>query len=248
MDHIKESLAENRALCCTAARKSPTKNKPPSHRTLNLIKKLFIVLPQHSSAGRATRTTQDDARPHGRGILSVNLSYNELTGDPSQESKIQEMTKRKYTPKNLLPALRTFVEARNACLKHDFTDNGGAIHSIERIVDILGLALKYPHLSHRNKLKEDKSAEISREAREALKKGDKVQIEHVVPQRAFAREVCKKIDQGETDEQIISYIKNEYRLVLLSVNERARLDKSNRSKISKSRLEENGIEIYDNSK
>ena len=180
--------------------------------------------------------------------MSVNWSYNEVITNCSLGSKAQEMTKRKYTPKNLLPALRTFAKARNACLKQDFTDNGGAIHSIERIVDILGLALKYPHLSHRNNLKEDKSAEISIEARKALKTGDKVQIEHVLPQRAFAREVCKKIDDGKTDEQIISYIKSEYRLVLLSVGERARLDKSNRSKISKTRLEENGIEIYDNSK
>jgi hypothetical protein len=40
---------------------------------------------------------------------------------------------RKYNTENLLPALRLFIEARNKSLEGGFTDNGGAIHSVERL-------------------------------------------------------------------------------------------------------------------
>ena len=43
----------------------------------------------------------------------------------------------KYRAENLIPALRLFIEARNKAIEMGFTDNGGAIHSVERIVDIL---------------------------------------------------------------------------------------------------------------
>jgi hypothetical protein len=36
-----------------------------------------------------------------------------------------------------------------------FTDNGEAIHSAERIMNILALALNYPELTHLNNLKNE---------------------------------------------------------------------------------------------
>lgn len=60
---------------------------------------------------------------------------------------------RKYTEENLLPALKLFIRARNEALTLGFTDNGGAIHSVERILDILSQRIKYPNLSHTNQLK-----------------------------------------------------------------------------------------------
>ena len=59
----------------------------------------------------------------------------------------------KYTADNLVPALRLFVEARNRAISAGFTDNGGAIHSVERILDILSFRVRYPHLRHINSLK-----------------------------------------------------------------------------------------------
>src|SRR5690554_2514428 len=75
-------------------------------------------------------------------------------------SKAKYMAK-KYHSKNLMPALRLFVEARNKAVESGFTDNGGAIHSVERILDILSMHICYPHLSHINSLKSDPAAEIS---------------------------------------------------------------------------------------
>ena len=53
----------------------------------------------------------------------------------------------KYNVENLLAALRLFIKARNKAIKSGFTDNGGAIHSVERILDILAPAHPLPSLA-----------------------------------------------------------------------------------------------------
>ena len=147
----------------------------------------------------------------------------------------------KYNEKNLIPALRLFVEARNKALESGFTDNGGAIHSVERIVDILSLSLCYPHLSHINNLKKSSSAEISLEAQKARQRGDPILIEHVMPQRAYAREIIKVIEAGGSDDDLIAFIKKNYRLVLLTKEETTIINKLNRSKITDDRIADAGI-------
>jgi hypothetical protein len=152
----------------------------------------------------------------------------------------------KYNEKNLIPALRLFAEARNKALESGFTDNGGAIHSVERIVDILSLSLCYPHLSHINNLKNDPTAEISLEAQKARQRGEPIKIEHVMPQRAYAREIIKVIEAGDSDDDLVAFIKNNYRLVLLTKEETAMINRLNRSKITDDRIADAGIVLYKN--
>lgn len=47
------------------------------------------------------------------------------------------VSRSKYNENNLIPVLRKAAKFRNDLLKAGFTDNGGAIHSAERILDIL---------------------------------------------------------------------------------------------------------------
>ena len=143
---------------------------------------------------------------------------------------------RKYRADNLMPVLRIFVKARNAAVAVGFTDNGGAIHSVERILDILGQRVCYPHLGHLNSLKTDHRAEISVAAHEARLRGEPVNIEHVQPQRAFAVAVIEMVTSDATDESVLRFIKDNYRLVLLSKTETAALNRANRSRISPDRL------------
>jgi len=60
---------------------------------------------------------------------------------------------RKYHSGNLIPMFRLAATLRKQMLDAGFTDNGGAIHSAERILNILGLCLNYPDLSHINNLR-----------------------------------------------------------------------------------------------
>jgi hypothetical protein len=150
----------------------------------------------------------------------------------------------KYTPERLLPALRLFAAARNQALAVGFTDNGGAIHSVERILDILGQRLRYPHLSHINQLKTDESAEASVAAHEARCRGDAVNIEHVAPLRALAKEVVSRIDQGMSDEELLAFIRGTYRLVLLTQEETRALNRANRSRLTEDRIAEAGIRMW----
>ncbi|MFY0750959.1 hypothetical protein [Pseudomonas sp. NFX5] len=147
----------------------------------------------------------------------------------------------KYSPSILLPALRLFIEARNKAIATGFTDNGGAIHSVERILDLLCQRVKYPSLRHINNLKKDLNAECSVDAHQARQRGDSVLIEHVLPKRAFTKEVIQIVGNGATNDEILSYIRKNYRLVLLTHQETAVLNKLNRSNISPDRLSDAGI-------
>ena len=61
------------------------------------------------------------------------------------------MASQKYRPEILIPMFRKAAKFRNDMLNAGFTDNGGAIHSAERILNILGQRLKYPELNHINR-------------------------------------------------------------------------------------------------
>lgn len=149
----------------------------------------------------------------------------------------------KYDERNLLPALRLFIDARNKALETGFTDNGGAIHSVERILDILCVRVCYG-LTHINNLKRDPAAEISVAAHNARERGEPVLIERVKPQRAFARDVIERVYNSAIDDQLIRFIKRNYRLVLLIEDEMLALNRINRSKLTKDRIAEAGIKLY----
>lgn len=151
---------------------------------------------------------------------------------------------RKYHAANLIPALRLFIEARNKAVASGFTDNGGAIHSVERIVDILSLHLCYPHLTHINNLKRDPKAEISAAAYEAQLRGERLLIEHVKPQRAYAKAIIEIVNAGASDEELIAFIRQHYRLVVLTAEETAALNRLNRSRMSDDRIADAGITLY----
>lgn len=150
---------------------------------------------------------------------------------------------RKYHHGNLFPALRLFIEARNKALENGFTDNGGAIHSVERILDILSLHLRYPHLTHINNLKKDPKAEISEAAFEARIRGEPLYIEHVLPQRAYAQKVITLVNAGATDDELTAFINAKYRLVLLTRDETERINRLNRSRITDDRIADAGIHL-----
>lgn len=149
----------------------------------------------------------------------------------------------KYTSENLIPMFRKAALMRNEMIECGFTDNGGAIHSAERIMDILGTRLNYPGLNHINYLRNYPGAEFSVAALEAHKRGEKVLVEHVSPLRDFTRRAIAEISNGISDKEFIDYVKKHYRLVLLTVEETKRLNKMNRSKMKINRLEEASIEI-----
>ena len=125
--------------------------------------------------------------------------------------------------------------------RSEFTDNGGAIHSSERILDILSQRIKYPELRHSNSYKNNSFALFSVAALKDFRNGKPVFLEHVAPIREYMREVIARIGRGDTDQQIVRFIKRTYLLVLLSKEETVRLNKSNRSKIVRNRLLSAGI-------
>jgi len=155
------------------------------------------------------------------------------------EALVTTERKRKYEIEHLIRAFRLFAAARQEALAAGFNDNAGAIHSCERILNILGLRLKYPNIGHPNNLKRYEHARFSVDAAFAYANGGKVQIEHVAPLRAFTKAAIDKA----TDDELIKFIREKFELVLLTPEETLRLNKQNRSKMVCDRLGDAGIEM-----
>jgi hypothetical protein len=109
------------------------------------------------------------------------------------------MKRRKYHPGNLIPMFRLASKLCKQMRATGFADNGGAIHSAERILNILGQYLVYPELSHINNLRNYDRAEFSGAARAAFDRGGKVLIEHVSPVRDLTRIAINRIDELDDD-------------------------------------------------
>lgn len=154
----------------------------------------------------------------------------------------QDVPLTKYHAGNLIPMFRKAAQLRNEMCSEGFSDNGGAIHSAERILDLLGLRLKYRGLSHINKLRLHPDAEFSVKAVAAVRgSGDRIKIEHVSPLRALTRRAIEKIGEGITDGELEQFVRDSYRLVILTTEESACLDRRNRTQLEEDRLA--GIEM-----
>lgn len=156
------------------------------------------------------------------------------------------MRQKKYQPDTLAGMFLLAAKLRNEMNAVGFTDNGGAIHSAERIMNLLGLALNHEYLSHSNNLKTHPSAECSEAAHIARERGEPVLIEHVAPLRALTRSAIDHIDSIAEElkvDALKKYVKENYRLALLTPEETKQLNKINRSKMAPDRLEKAGIRM-----
>ncbi len=61
------------------------------------------------------------------------------------------------------------------------------------------------------------------------------------------KKIIDIVEEGATDEEIIAFIEQNYRLVLLNTEETSMLNLKNRSRISPDRLGEAGIVMYQGS-
>jgi len=148
----------------------------------------------------------------------------------------------KYDPDVLIKMFRLAAALRNEMLAAGFTDNGGAIHSAERILDILGQRLNYPGLKHGNALKHHKNAQFTDAAWKLHQSKKPVYVEHVAPKRHFTQMAIAKIERA-TDAQFRAFVKRHYKTVLLSPEETLRLNRLNRSRVCTNRLREAGIKV-----
>jgi hypothetical protein len=176
---------------------------------------------------------------HHRGNCLARAAVSSASGWPERDI----MAKGKYSPATLIPMFRKASALRNEMIAAGFTDNGGAIHSCERILDILGQRVKYPGLGHINNFRKSNRAVFSVAALAAFKKKGRVLIEHVAPIRALTRAAIDLVTRGCSDAELIAFVKRKYRLDLLTPTETLHLNKVNRSRMTTDRLKRSGIKL-----
>lgn len=150
--------------------------------------------------------------------------------------KVRSKSGFKYQADLLITMFRKAAEFRNQMLDSGFSDNAGAIHSAERVMDLLGLRLNYPGLSHRNNLRTHDQAKFSKAAWNEYKHGRTVRIEHVAPLRAFTRKAIEFLNRKVDDKAFARFVRRHYVLVLLTPEEMQRLNRVNASKMDPHRL------------
>lgn len=166
----------------------------------------------------------------------------QLTND-MQRLPHSKQRQKKYEPVKLVEMFRLAAELRARMVASGFTDNGGAIHSAERILNILGVSLCYPELSHINNLRQLENAPFSEAALIAHQSGQRVLIEHVNPHRALTRLAVERIEAGASDSDFLDFVRTHFQLALLTEAETVRLNRLNRSKIDPNRLANAGIRL-----
>jgi hypothetical protein len=120
---------------------------------------------------------------------------------------------------------RLSARMRDEMLAAGFTDNGGAIHSAERILNILGQRVCCPSLSHINNLRYREDAPFSVAALAENQTSERVLIEHANPHCALTRLVIEQINRPVSDQEFVEFVKSQYQLALLTVAETSRLNK-----------------------
>ena len=144
----------------------------------------------------------------------------------------------------MLPFFRMAAVFRNEANKAGCNDNRGAIHSAARILEIMALGIKYPGLTHVNHIRKYSGAEFSVKARVADEEREKTHIEHVSPVRHFTQMAIQRlITEKCSDDEFKEFVRENYRLVILTKDEAKNLDRKNRTKMAPKRLEEAGIEL-----
>ncbi|HME27861.1 MAG TPA: hypothetical protein VKI44_42175 [Acetobacteraceae bacterium] len=139
--------------------------------------------------------------------------------------------------------MRAAARHRRELLDAGLTDNGGAIWTVTRLVDLISENHCYPDLRHVNNYKQSPHAECSVAAYQAMQQGEPVRIEHVAPRRQFAVAVCEEIEAGASDRAVLAYIKRTFRLVVLTPDEQTTLNRGNRSRLTPDRIAEAGIKL-----
>jgi hypothetical protein len=149
----------------------------------------------------------------------------------------------KYTPDGLVKAFRVAAQCRRQLNEAGLTDNAGAIHAAERVMHLLGPRLVYGLDGVVQDYKHRAGATFSEEALAAHRRGERVLIEHVAPQRALTLAAIERVEAGATDVELVEFVKSKFKLVVLTQEETTRLNKMNRSRLDPERLDKAGIRL-----
>jgi hypothetical protein len=149
----------------------------------------------------------------------------------------------KYTITGLTSSFRLAAKFRNEANQQGTTDNIGAIHSAERILnESLAPLIVYGAFDPKQ-LRRHPKVRWSVKAKAATRRGERTQFEHVAPKRALTIKAIELVMKSKNDEPLLRFIKRNFRLAVLTPDQRSHLDRHNRSRIDPKRLEKAGIKI-----
>jgi hypothetical protein len=116
----------------------------------------------------------------------------------------------------LLSALRHAIDLRNSMNLNGLSDNFGALSSVEYLLEILSLKRKYG-LTKAIHLKSHPLAEGCVGVSLALSHGSPIRVQHINTSREWALSFIYEVSLGLNDEELLKFIDNNYRLVLVTV-------------------------------
>lgn len=116
----------------------------------------------------------------------------------------------------LLTALRDCIVLRNSMNASNISDDIGARRSVDSLLDFLSLQRKYG-LSNMLDLKKSWSAERTVGVMTAINTGREIRVHRVYPIRDWSLSFIDKVNIGCTDDELLTFIDNHYRLILVTL-------------------------------
>lgn len=116
----------------------------------------------------------------------------------------------------LLAALRHCIALRDSLNADGFGDESGALVSVEHLLDLLSVKRKYG-ISKVIEMKSYPYAERTIGVTYAINAGNPIRVEHVNQTRAWTLSFIKEVHSGLSDDELLGFIDNNYRLILVTL-------------------------------
>lgn len=116
----------------------------------------------------------------------------------------------------LLTALRDCIVLRNSMNARNISDEIGARRSVDSLLDFLSLQRKYG-LSKMLDLKKSWSAERTVGVMSAINTGKAIRVQRVHTMRDWSLSFIDKVNIGFTDDELLTFIDDHYRLILVTL-------------------------------
>lgn len=142
----------------------------------------------------------------------------------------------------LITALRDCIRLRDTMNFNGLSDSSGALSSVAYLLDFLSLRRKYGTDS-RDVLKISLKIERTVGVSDAIALGEEIRVENVYSLHDWALKFIQKVNDGFNDNELLEFIDEHYRLILVTSSQSLALAKLSVSHFGMDRFEHIGLKI-----
>ena len=142
----------------------------------------------------------------------------------------------------LITAIRDCIKLREDMNFNGLHDSVGALDSVGYLLDYLSLRRKYG-FADKNELKTSLKIERTIGVSDAIALGEEIRVENVYSLHDWALKFIQKVNDGFNDNELLEFIDEHYRLILVTLSQSRALANLSTSHFGMDRLDHIGLKI-----